>query len=86
MYNAPQTTQRKSMNPILYLIVPCYNEELVLPKTYQVLCAKIQSMIAHNLIAPTSAIVFVDDGSKDQTWKVLNTLLHNCPPPPQKMF
>ena len=69
------------MNPILYLIVPCYNEELVLPKTYQVLCAKIQSMIAHNLIAPTSAIVFVDDGSKDQTWKVLNTLLHNCPPP-----
>ena len=74
------------MNPILYLIVPCYNEELVLPKTYQVLCAKIQSMIAHNLIAPTSAIVFVDDGSKDQTWKVLNTLRHNCPPPPRNRF
>lgn len=68
------------MTPTLYLIIPCYNEEPLLAQTHATLCAKLQSMIAQHTIAPTSALVFVDDGSTDRSWEVLSALTSDCPP------
>lgn len=59
---------------ILYLVVPCYNEEEVLPHTSSVLKAKINSLIDKNFISSNSKILFVDDGSKDQTWSIISAL------------
>ena len=55
------------MNPTLCLIIPCYNEEEVLPQTYATLSTKLATMIHDGLISPQSSLVFVDDGSKDNT-------------------
>jgi len=59
---------------ILYLVVPCYNEEEVLSHTSSVLKKKIDSLIKKNLISPNSKILFVDDGSKDRTWDIISSL------------
>ncbi|MCL2342092.1 MAG: glycosyltransferase family 2 protein [Firmicutes bacterium] len=64
-------------NPeILYLVIPCYNEEEVLPETSKRLLEKMNTMIQNNLINNKSKIVFVDDGSKDKTWEIIESL-HN---------
>ncbi|HFI0296152.1 TPA: glycosyltransferase family 2 protein, partial [Streptococcus suis] len=60
--------------PILAIIVPCYNEEDVLPITAPLFLKKIQSLIEEGLVAKNSRIVFVDDGSKDDTWKIISNL------------
>ena len=59
---------------ILYLVIPCYNEEQVLPETSKRLKEKLETMIAQNIIAPESRITFVDDGSKDKTWEIIAAL------------
>lgn len=59
------------MNDILYLVVPCYNEEPVLPETVRELTKKLNSMIQSGLISPESRMVFVNDGSKDSTWELI---------------
>lgn len=59
---------------ILYLVIPCYNEEAVLPETAKQLTAKMNAMIERGLISPESKIAFVNDGSKDGTWKLLQQL------------
>lgn len=59
---------------ILYLVVPCYNEEEVLSHTSSVLKTKINNLISKNLISPNSKILFVDDGSKDRTWDIISSL------------
>ncbi|MBM6853228.1 glycosyltransferase family 2 protein [Mediterraneibacter glycyrrhizinilyticus] len=59
------------MNDILYLVVPCYNEEPVLPETVRELTKKLNSMIQSGLISPESRMVFVNDGSKDRTWELI---------------
>jgi glycosyltransferase involved in cell wall biosynthesis len=59
---------------ILYMVVPCYNEEAVLHETARQLKEKYESLIKRNLIAEKSRIVFVNDGSKDQTWQIIQTL------------
>ncbi len=56
---------------ILYLVIPCYNEEEVLPETSKRLVAKLNTMIAADLISRDSKIVFVNDGSKDRTWQLI---------------
>lgn len=56
---------------ILYLVIPCYNEEEVLPETSKRLVAKLNTMIAADLISQDSKIVFVNDGSKDRTWQLI---------------
>jgi glycosyltransferase involved in cell wall biosynthesis len=56
---------------VLYLVVPCYNEEEVLPETSKRLSQKLDSLISGKLIAPESRIMFVDDGSKDKTWQLI---------------
>lgn len=58
----------------LYIVVPCYNEEEVLPETAKRLLQKISSLINANKISPESRILFVDDGSKDNTWNIIAKL------------
>lgn len=62
------------MNDILYIVVPCYNEEEVLPETSKRLKAKVESLIANGMVSASSRILFVDDGSKDKTWQLISDL------------
>ncbi|ARE13286.1 glycosyltransferase family 2 protein [Lactococcus lactis] len=55
------------MTKILYMVVPCYNEELVLDETSERLKAKYEQLISNNIISPKSRVVYVNDGSKDKT-------------------
>ena len=63
----------------LYLVVPCYNEEEVLPETARRLAAKFDSLIGGGKISPESRVVFVDDGSKDRTWEIIEGLNGESP-------
>ena len=58
----------------LYLVVPCYNEEEVLPETSKRLKEKMEALIASEKISPDSRVVFVNDGSKDRTWELIREL------------
>ncbi len=58
----------------LFVVVPCYNEEEVLPETSKRLLEKMKSLIAAGKIAPNSRIAFVNDGSKDKTWEIIQRL------------
>ena len=60
--------------PRLYIVIPCYNEESVLPITAPMFRQKIADLIAAELIAETSRILFVNDGSKDSTWEIIQNL------------
>lgn len=55
----------------LYVVVPCYNEEEVLPETAKRLGEKLRSLISSGKIGKQSRILFVNDGSKDQTWELI---------------
>lgn len=57
--------------PILYIVIPCYNEEEVLPITAPEFSAKIEELIQLEKISTESKVLFVDDGSKDNTWKLI---------------
>lgn len=57
--------------PILYMVIPCYNEEEVLPTTSGLFRDKLEFLIRNNMISPDSRILFVDDGSKDRTWDII---------------
>lgn len=59
---------------ILYIVIPCYNEEDVLPETSKRLLEKMRDMMDKKLISCKSRIVFVDDGSKDCTWSIIKEL------------
>lgn len=63
----------------LYLVIPCYNEEAVLPETASRLKAKMEDMINRQLISPQSRVAFVDDGSKDRTWELIKNLHESDP-------
>ncbi|MEG0803481.1 MAG: glycosyltransferase family 2 protein [Pygmaiobacter sp.] len=60
--------------PILYIVVPCYNEQEVLPITSKLFAAKLASLTAAGKIDPQSRTLFVNDGSKDTTWDIIRTL------------
>jgi glycosyltransferase involved in cell wall biosynthesis len=62
------------MKPKLYIVIPCYNEEQVLPITAPMFLTNLNSMIVSGKIAPDSRILFVDDGSKDNTWSIIKAL------------
>ena len=64
----------KRTNTILYLVVPCYNEEEALPLSAPVFRKKLGDLIDAGAIAPESRIVLVDDGSKDATWSIIRSL------------
>ena len=60
--------------PVLYIVIPCYNEQQVLPVTAPMFFEKLRGLMAAGLIAPESRAVFVNDGSKDSTWSIIQDL------------
>ena len=60
--------------PTIYAVVPCYNEEEVLPQSARILEQKWRTLMGTGMISPESRITFVDDGSKDATWSIISAL------------
>ena len=67
------------MNDTLYIVVPCYNEEEVLPETARRLKAKVEELKGTGKIGPDSRILFVNDGSRDRTWEIISALHRSDP-------
>lgn len=63
----------------LYIVVPCYNEEAALPECAPVLIAKLRALAAAGKIGTESRVLFVDDGSADGTWAILERLFAENP-------
>ena len=59
------------MQPSLYIVVPCYNEQEVLPITAPLFRKKLLQLIADGKISDESRVLFVNDGSKDRTWELI---------------
>lgn len=59
---------------VLYVVVPCYNEEAVLQETAKRLAEKLGRLIEQKTISHGSRVLFVDDGSKDKTWQIIESL------------
>ena len=57
--------------PVLYIVIPCYNEEQVLPLTSGMFLDKIEQLVKADKISEDSRILFVNDGSKDDTWEII---------------
>ena len=62
------------MQPSLYIVVPCYNEEEVLPITAPLFRRKLLQLIADGKISDESRVLFVNDGSKDRTWELIRAM------------
>ena len=62
------------MQPILYIVIPCYNEQEVLPVTAPMFLQKINDLYIDGKISEDSRILFVNDGSRDDTWKIITEL------------
>ena len=56
---------------ILYTVIPCYNEEKVLSETIRVMSEKYDSLLERKMISEESRVLFVDDGSRDDTWEMI---------------
>ena len=65
--------------PCLYIVIPCYNEEEVLPITAPMFLNKITQLIGEKKIAENSSILYVNDGSKDSTWEIIRELAASDP-------
>ena len=57
--------------PILWIVIPCYNEEQVLPITAPMFLQKIHDLTAAGLVSDLSRVLFVNDGSRDKTWELI---------------
>ena len=66
-------------HPILYIVIPCYNEEAVLPITAPLFLGKIRDLAAAGKVSPDSRVLFVNDGSKDTTWQIICDLAASDP-------
>lgn len=62
------------MLPTLYIVIPCYNEEEVLPITSSMFLDKLNKLISREIISGESRVMFVNDGSTDKTWDIMNNL------------
>ena len=62
------------MPPVLYIVIPCYNEQEVLPITAPQFLGKLKQLIGEGKISDRSRILFVDDGSRDKTWEIITRL------------
>ena len=60
--------------PVLYIIVPCYNEEAVLPITCSLFLNKITELAGKGKISDDSRVLFINDGSRDKTWQIITDL------------
>lgn len=58
----------------LYLVIPCYKEEAVLPETAKRLQQKMKNYKNQQTISATSKVVFVNDGSTDHTWEIIQSI------------
>lgn len=67
------------MSDILYFVIPCYNEEEVLPETSRRLTVKMHSLMDSGKISRKSRVCFVNDGSKDRTWQIIKDLHEKDP-------
>jgi len=67
------------MSPVLYIVIPCYNEEAVLPITAPMFLEKLESLSAAGKISPDSRVLFVNDGSRDRTWDIIRELAGSDP-------
>lgn len=65
--------------PVLYIVIPCYNEEQVLPITSELFLDKVKELTGLGKIAKESRILFVNDGSKDHTWEIISELAKKDP-------
>ena len=63
-----------SARPILWIVIPCYNEEQVLPLTAPMFLKKLRELTEADRISANSRILFVNDGSKDRTWDIIREL------------
>ena len=70
---------RKKENAVLYIVVPCYNEEEVLNETTKQLELKVNNLIKKKLISSNSRVVYVNDGSKDNTWNLIEDISKRHP-------
>ena len=66
-------------DPILYIVIPCYNEQEVLPITAPMFLQKLTDLTAAGKISPDSRVLFVNDGSKDRTWELICDLAARDP-------
>lgn len=66
-------------DPILYIVIPCYNEQEVLPITAPMFLQKLADLAAAGKISPESRVLFVNDGSKDRTWEIICDLAARDP-------
>ena len=62
------------MTPRLFIVIPCYNEQEVLPITAPMFLEKLNSLAAAGKISSDSRVLFVNDGSKDNTWSIIQEL------------
>jgi glycosyltransferase involved in cell wall biosynthesis len=67
------------MLPILYIVIPCYNEEKVLPLTTPLFLDKLDHLISLKKISSQSRLLFVNDGSRDKTWELIKTYADENP-------
>jgi glycosyltransferase involved in cell wall biosynthesis len=72
-------SQMTPIQPLLSIVVPCFNEEQVLPTTAQLLLAVLEDLKMKTKISPESFIYFIDDGSGDATWKIIEELHDSNP-------
>ena len=56
---------------VIYIVIPCYNEEEALPTTVGMLSGKISALISKNLVSQKPSLLFIDDGSSDKTWSLI---------------
>ena len=61
-------------NPVLYIVIPCYNEQEVLPLTAPMFLNKLHELAGKKLVSENSRIMFVNDGSSDGTWDIIRAL------------
>ena len=60
--------------PVLYIVIPCYNEQEVLPVTSGMFLEKVKGLAAAGKVSEKSRVMFVNDGSKDNTWAIIQQL------------
>ena len=59
-------------NPVLYIVVPCFNEQEVLPSSNEKLLNLMTLMKEQSLVSRDSKLLYVDDGSRDGTWEIIS--------------
>ncbi len=77
MWNVLDRKMMTKKTPILYVVVPCFNEQEALPVSHGNLSRLLGEMKEQNLIAEESKLLYVDDGSRDDTWEIIEKLSHD---------